>query len=96
MKKNLFNVFLVCVFCMAAIPDMFAQQIKVTGKVTDSTNEGMPGVNVQVKGTTTGTITDFDGNYSIDVLYISVFFYWLCDPASAGRREKSIECSVER
>lgn len=53
MKKNLFNVFLVCVFCMAAIPDMFAQQIKVTGKVTDSTNEGMPGVNVQVKGTTT-------------------------------------------
>lgn len=41
MKKNLFNVFLVCVFCVAAIPDMFAQQIKVTGKVTDSTNEGM-------------------------------------------------------
>ena len=57
MKKNLFNVFLVCVFCVAAIPDMFAQQIKVTGKVTDSTNEGMPGVNVQVKGTATGTIT---------------------------------------
>ena len=27
----------------------------------------MPGVNVQVKGTATGTITDFDGNYSIDV-----------------------------
>ena len=66
MKKNLFNVFLVCVFCVAAIPDVFAQQIKVTGKVTDSTNEGMPGVNVQVKGTATGTITDFDGNYSID------------------------------
>ena len=41
MKKNLFNVFLVCVFCVAAIPDMFAQQIKVTGKVTDSTNEGV-------------------------------------------------------
>lgn len=100
MKKNLFNVFLVCVFCVAAIPDMFAQQIKVTGKVTDSTNEGMPGVNVQVKGTATGTITDFDGNYSIDVpdskSYISVFFYWLCDPASAGRWKKSIECSVER
>ena len=41
MKKNLFNVFLVCVFCVAAIPDMFAQQIKVTGKVTDSTNEAV-------------------------------------------------------
>ena len=35
MKKNLFNVFLVCVFCVAAISDVFAQQIKVTGKVTD-------------------------------------------------------------
>ena len=92
MKKNLFNVFLVCVFCVAAIPDMFAQQIKVTGKVTDSTNEGMPGVNVQVKGTATGTITDFDGNYSIDVpdskSTLVFFFYWLCDPASAGRWKK--------
>lgn len=100
MKKNLFNIFLVCVFCVAAIPDMFAQQIKVTGKVTDSTNEGMPGVNVQVKGTATGTITDFDGNYSIDVpdskSTLVFSFYWLCDPASAGRWKKSIECSVER
>ena len=67
MKKNLFNVFLVCVFCVAAIPDMFAQQIKVTGKVTDSTNEGMPGVNVQVKGTASGTVSDVDGEFSVDV-----------------------------
>ena len=60
----------------------------------------MPGENVQVKGTTTGTITDFDGNYSIDVpdskSTLVFSFYWLCDPAIAGRREKSIECSVER
>lgn len=100
MKKNLFNVFLVCVFCVAAIPDMFAQQIKVTGKVTDSTNEGMPGVNVQVKGTATGTITDFDGNYSIDVpdskstLVFSFIGY--VTQQVAGRWKKSIECSVER
>lgn len=67
MKKNLFKVFLACILCMMAIPEALAQQITVTGKVTDSTNEGMPGVNVQVKGTTTGTITDFDGNYSISV-----------------------------
>lgn len=67
MKKNLFKVFLACILCMLAIPGALAQQIMVTGKVTDNTNEGMPGVNVQVKGTTTGTITDFDGNYSISV-----------------------------
>lgn len=42
MKKNLFNVFLVCVFCVAAIPDMFAQQIKVTGKVLIVLTRGCP------------------------------------------------------
>ena len=39
----------------------------VTGQVTDSNNEPIIGANVVVKGTTSGTITDFDGNYSIDV-----------------------------
>lgn len=39
----------------------------VKGKVTDETGAGMPGVNVIVKGTTSGTTTDSDGNYSIDV-----------------------------
>ncbi|GGC13340.1 SusC/RagA family TonB-linked outer membrane protein [Dyadobacter sediminis] len=45
-----------------------AQEHRVTGKVTSSVdNMGLPGVNVQVKNTTTGTVTDADGNYSIDV-----------------------------
>ncbi len=37
----------------------------VTGTIVDDTGEPMPGVSVLLKGTTTGTITDFDGNYSI-------------------------------
>lgn len=41
------------------------QQKSVTGKVIDSTGGPLPGVSVVVKGTTTGTITDFDGNYSL-------------------------------
>ena len=41
------------------------QQKSVTGKVSDSTGGPLPGVSVVVKGTTTGTITDFDGNYSL-------------------------------
>lgn len=41
------------------------QQKSVTGKVTDSTGGPLPGVSVVVKGTTTGTITDFDGNYTL-------------------------------
>lgn len=40
---------------------------KVTGTVTAAeSGESLPGVNIIVKGTTTGTITDFDGKYEID------------------------------
>lgn len=41
------------------------QQKSVSGKVTDSTGAGLPGVSVVVKGTTTGVITDMDGKYSL-------------------------------
>ncbi|MBL7969804.1 MAG: TonB-dependent receptor [Prolixibacteraceae bacterium] len=41
------------------------QQKSVSGKVTDSTGSPLPGVSVVVKGTTSGTITDFNGNYSL-------------------------------
>ncbi len=44
-----------------------AQGITVTGKVTDKNGETMPGVNVVEKGTTNGTITDADGNYTLKV-----------------------------
>ena len=38
----------------------------ITGRVTDlSTNEGLPGVNIVVKNTTAGTVTDIDGNYRL-------------------------------
>ncbi|MEO6349003.1 MAG: SusC/RagA family TonB-linked outer membrane protein, partial [Aquaticitalea sp.] len=44
----------------------YSQEIKISGLVTSADDTfPLPGVNVIVKGTTTGTITDFDGNYSI-------------------------------
>lgn len=43
------------------------QQIEMSGKVTDENNEGLPGVNVLVKNTTIGTVTDIDGNYKLSV-----------------------------
>jgi len=44
------------------------QQMRVTGKVSDSkTGDGLPGVNVIILGTTIGTITETNGNYSINV-----------------------------
>ncbi len=48
----------------AAIP----QQLVVTGNIVDSqTGEGMPGVNIMVKGTIQGAISDSEGKYSIPV-----------------------------
>ncbi|MDP2891057.1 MAG: TonB-dependent receptor plug domain-containing protein, partial [Bacteroidota bacterium] len=41
------------------------QQKSVSGKVTDSSGEALPGVSVVVKGTTNGSITDNNGNYSL-------------------------------
>lgn len=41
--------------------------VKVSGKVTDVTGAGLPGVNVLVKGTTSGTSTDADGMYALDL-----------------------------
>jgi len=44
------------------------QQIKVSGKVTDgATGEAMPGVNIQVKGTSVGAITDVAGKYTLSI-----------------------------
>lgn len=43
-------------------------QTKVSGKVTDSSGGPLPGVSVVVKGTTNGTITDSNGNYSVSNL----------------------------
>ena len=45
-----------------------AQERRITGKVTTSTDgQGLPGVNVQVQGTTVGTVTDSDGQFTIAV-----------------------------
>jgi len=45
-----------------------AQNVNITGKVTNATNgEAIPGANVVLKGTTTGTVTDNEGNYALNV-----------------------------
>ena len=49
-------------------PQQTGQEHTVTGTVVDATGEALIGVNVQVKGNpTAGTITDFEGNYSLSV-----------------------------
>src|SRR5690606_40845952 len=48
------------------IPLAVAQN-SVIGKVSDASGQGLPGVTVLVSGTTTGTVTDFEGNFTIEV-----------------------------
>jgi len=58
-----------------------AQQSKtVSGVITDETNSGVPGASIVIEGTSTGTVTDFDGKFSIraganDVLVVSFVGY---------------------
>ena len=44
----------------------FAQEKTISGTVADDTGLPLPGVNIIIKGTSTGTQSDFDGNYSIE------------------------------
>lgn len=53
----------------------FAQEKTITGTVTDQDGLPLPGVNILVKGTTVGTQTDFDGNYSIQASAGQILVY---------------------
>ena len=51
-----------------AIPlNLFAQKSMINGVVVDNKNESIIGANVLIKGTSNGTITDFDGKFSLEV-----------------------------
>ena len=62
--KTKFNGFLTLLLALL-VQISFAQEKTVTGNVADASGP-LPGVTVVVKGTNTGTQTDFDGNYSIN------------------------------
>ena len=63
MKRILLTIFL----ALGAILAQAQDKINVKGQIKDETGAGAPGAYVLVKGTSQGTSTDLDGNYSIDV-----------------------------
>ena len=101
--KDLFNSFLHRkVLLLSAFLMMctfaFAQQGTVTGKVIDDLGEPVIGANVIVKGTTTGIITDVDGNFSLSVndikkniLVISFVGYNTVEEPLRGRTKVGIK-----
>ncbi|SHF78402.1 TonB-linked outer membrane protein, SusC/RagA family [Mariniphaga anaerophila] len=66
MNKNtyLFKLLFTCFFALST-SILFAQNFVVKGLVKSESGETLPGVNIVVKGTATGAITDLDGNYVI-------------------------------
>lgn len=62
LKKGFWSVFIMTIVSLS----VFAQTAKISGKVTDEKNQALVGVSVVIKGTTKGTVSDADGNYSIE------------------------------
>lgn len=58
---------LLCMCAMLLLSAAGFAQIQITGHVIDSQGETVIGANVSVKGTTNGTITDVDGNFTLTV-----------------------------
>ena len=64
--SNLFRMLTLSLFVLCTTV-VFAQQKPIKGTVVDATGEPLIGVNVSVKGTTIGIITDIDGKYTLEV-----------------------------
>lgn len=96
MKKNLFAVLIF--LCLTAI-GVSAQNVKVSGTISDSTGP-LPGSVVMVKGTSNGTVTDLDGKYEItvgakDILEVSCLGYLTAEVEVAGRSVINVTLEVE-
>ncbi|MDH6342654.1 TonB-linked SusC/RagA family outer membrane protein [Parabacteroides sp. PFB2-12] len=63
--KIFFKFFIVCVSMLITVSAM-AQNKRISGTIVDATGEAVIGANVQVKGTTIGSISDVDGNFSFE------------------------------
>src|SRR5659263_152859 len=72
--KLKFNGFLV-LFIVLVAQITFAQERVVSGVVSDNAGLPLPGVSILVKGTNSGTQTDFDGKYSIKASSSQVLIY---------------------
>ncbi|MEK6481191.1 TonB-dependent receptor [Catalinimonas sp. 4WD22] len=61
------NIYVLILMTFLTTTYALAQSNTVSGTITDDENNPIPGVNIIVKGTTTGTVSDVDGKYSLQV-----------------------------
>ncbi|CAM4346830.1 SusC/RagA family TonB-linked outer membrane protein [Gillisia hiemivivida] len=89
MKKKLNGILTLLLVFMVQLT--FAQERTVTGTVSDSEGLPLPGVNIIIKDTNSGTQTDFDGNYTLraragDILVFTFVGYAKNEIAVGGAR----------
>jgi TonB-dependent starch-binding outer membrane protein SusC len=73
MKKIYRSKILASVVFLLLTVTAFAQRHNVKGKVTETSGNPLPGVNIVLKGSTIGTTTDADGNYSMEAQPDDIF-----------------------
>jgi TonB-dependent starch-binding outer membrane protein SusC len=64
--RSLTRYFCSLLLTLLVMTATYAQDVTVKGKVNDEQGQGLPGVSVLVKGTSTGTVTDIEGNYTVN------------------------------
>ena len=86
-------LFLLCFLCIGL--QAFAQ-ISISGKVVDAGGLELPGVNVMVKGTTIGTLTDGDGRFTIPDVpgRIGIFLCRFPDTRNKSRKYQKFNCEI--
>lgn len=91
---------ILCLFIFLTTQTL-AQDFRVTGKVTGADNDaGVPGASILLKGTTSGTVTDIDGNYSLmagedATLVISYVGYETLEVPVEGRSNINVSLSPD-
>ena len=69
------KIFLLLIALWSTTSLLWAQNKQISGTVTDEKGTSLPGVSVQIKSTTRGVATDFDGKYSIEASQGNVLLF---------------------
>ena len=81
--------FIILLFSFIATCSTFAQQSSnyVSGRVTDTNGEPLPGATISIKGKGTGAVTTSDGTYTLQLPGTGVYHYRLLRRLSNSRKE---------
>lgn len=98
--RHLLSCTMIAILTVFAPFTISAQNKTVVGVVTDETKEPLPGASILIKNTTTGTVTDFDGNYSIevssdDILVFSFIGYSAIEEKVGNRTQINVEMNFD-